>query len=488
MDSGSSDEEDAIPTTSAFDVLMQPPCKKAKVDEEQPNVIAVVYIRLLKWIDPSEPLHGCPYIGQAVRALLTANEVAAMRWKEENRNAIRENKRVGLLHELNVHGPEAFDDQIVEWKQGQRSEVQRWANELEAALITEHGGPLRDPSVRCKQTLNLTGGGKRGCSFDAMDASRTVAWLQFQDEYQDYIECHGTALVPASHVNPVSGYKLGQRLTGVRQGELWKGHPDEADRVKWLESLPGWAWNVKKTDEWREGVSERTKDRWANADDETRAGWSKKISDASKKMWNDEEKRFELCEKILKGAKAARDNADEETRAEWSRKISDAVTAAWANADEEKRTMWRRHISEAKSTPEFKAIASERGKAMWANADEDTLAKWSRQISEAKSTPESKAACSERAKAQMKREAAEGKKSLNERSRESRLKQQAAKMASLTSDKKREQYQRQIDSNIRKGVRKKRELDALRQVPGWEDAKQRDIPKARLAGVLPSIN
>ena len=53
MDSGSSDEEDAIPTTSAFDVLMQPPSHKAEGDEEQPNVIAVVYIRLLKWIDPS---------------------------------------------------------------------------------------------------------------------------------------------------------------------------------------------------------------------------------------------------------------------------------------------------------------------------------------------------------------------------------------------------------------------------------------------------
>ena len=73
MDSGSSDEEETVtPTTSAFDVLMQPPSKKAKVDEEEPIAIAVVYIRWLKWIDPSEPLYMCPYGGQAVRAGDTA--------------------------------------------------------------------------------------------------------------------------------------------------------------------------------------------------------------------------------------------------------------------------------------------------------------------------------------------------------------------------------------------------------------------------------
>ena len=66
--------------------------------------------------------------------------------------SIREDKDIGLIHCLDLHGSEAFDDQIVECKRGPRAEVQVWANEREIALIAEHGGPLRDPSVRCKQT------------------------------------------------------------------------------------------------------------------------------------------------------------------------------------------------------------------------------------------------------------------------------------------------------------------------------------------------
>ena len=156
---------------------------------------------------------------------------------------------MGLIHCLDVHGPEAFDDQVVEWKRGPRSEVQAWANEREIALIAELGGPLRDPLARCKQTLNLTKGGKWGCNFEAIDALRTIAWLKFKSEMQEYAECYETSLVSRDYVNRVSGYKLGQRLSGVRQGELWRGHPDEANRVEWLESLPGWAWKPRESDE-----------------------------------------------------------------------------------------------------------------------------------------------------------------------------------------------------------------------------------------------
>ena len=91
-------------TTNAFSVLMAPPSKKAKVEVVDPIVIAVIYIRRLKWIDPSEPLFGCPYVGQAVRAHPTAEEVAVVRWKEENGQAVREEKAIGLIHCLDVHG------------------------------------------------------------------------------------------------------------------------------------------------------------------------------------------------------------------------------------------------------------------------------------------------------------------------------------------------------------------------------------------------
>ena len=317
MDS-SSDDEDA--PRNAFDVLMAPPSKKAKTNGSEPIMIAVVYIRWLKWIDPSEPLYGCPYIGQAVRAHSTAELVAKERWMEENRDATARRKRVGLYHAIKAHGPEAFADNIVEWKQGPRSEVQAWADEREVALIAEHGGPLRDPSMRCTQTLNLDHGGKFGMNFEARDALRTVAWLTFQDELEEYVECHGTALVPRLYVNPVSGYKLGGQLHNVRQGGLWNGHPDEAERIEWLEALPKWAWDAKKTEEYREAISERGKAQWANAD-ETRVEWCRKLSEAqnrpevkaahsesAKKQFESQEARKELSERSK--AQAAREAAE----------------------------------------------------------------------------------------------------------------------------------------------------------------------------------
>ena len=65
--------------------------------------------------------------------------------------------------------------------------------------------------------------------------------------------------MPKSYADPVSGYKLAKHLAFVRHGTLWKGHPDEANRIEWLESLPGWAWKARETDEWREGCSKRAK-------------------------------------------------------------------------------------------------------------------------------------------------------------------------------------------------------------------------------------
>jgi hypothetical protein len=362
----SSDEEDGCEATTkpnAFEVLMQPPSKKAKVvDKVDPIVIAVIYIRWLKWIDPSEPLYGCPYVGQSMRIGNLKEEVAAKRWGQENSSAKSLNKRVGLMHELKVHGPEAFHNEIVDWKKGPRSEMHAWLNEREFALISEHGGKLRDPSVRCKQTLNLTKGGRGHCSFEAIDASRTVAWLHFQDEMQEYVECHDTSLVSNSYVNPVSGYKLGARLSGVRQGELWKGHPEEIARKEWLESLPHWAWNAMKTEEHRDKRSECAKAQWANADEEKRAEWIRRLSEAhstpeytaaaserAKKQSESQEARKELSERGK--AQAVREAAEGKmplaergnaTRTEnWTKEQHEAATiklvATMANYTPKKR-------------------------------------------------------------------------------------------------------------------------------------------------------
>jgi hypothetical protein len=123
--------------------------------------------------------------------------------------------------------------------------VQAWANEREIALIAEHGGPLRDPSVRCKQTLNLDHGGKFGMNFEARDAARTIGWLKLKRELEEYVSCYKTCVVSRTYKTS-SGYPLGARLHGVRQGELWNGHSEEVDRKDWLESLPGWTWNASK--------------------------------------------------------------------------------------------------------------------------------------------------------------------------------------------------------------------------------------------------
>ena len=406
-DTSSDDERECYPRPkNAFDLLMAPPSKKAKADKVDPIMIAVIYIRWLKWIDPSEPLYMCPYVGQAVRAGLTAELVAVARWKEENRDAMRESKRVGLLHALKVHGPEAFNDQVVEWKQGPRSEVQKWANEREIALIAEHGGPLRDPSVRCKQTLNLDHGGKFGMHFDAMDALRTIAWLTFQDEMDEYVDCYGTALVPRFHVMS-SGCKLGRQLNNVRQGMLWRGHPDETKRVEWLESLPGWVWNVRESDEWVEGCSERTMATWANLTGEARADWCHNISEAQKKA----QSRPEVKAKHSKCATAQRANETPEQRAEHNRKISETRStpeakaaqserskAMWANATHEKHAELCQKFSEAHNRPEVKTATSKRKKKEWANMDDATRAEVCRKMSESHSTPEAKTATSERKK------------------------------------------------------------------------------------------
>jgi hypothetical protein len=434
--SSDDDEEDDV-EQNALDVLMQPPSKKLKGVDIDPIMIAVVYIRWLRWIDPSEPLYMCPYGGQAVRVGSTANEVAAARWAEENSQAMRESKRVGLLHELKVHGATAFDNQVVEWKRGPRSDVQKWADEREIALIAEHGGQLRDPSARCKQTLNLTKGGKGNVNFEARDASRTVAWLTFQDEMEEYVECYDTSLVPYAYVNPVSGYKLGGRLAGVRQGELWRCHPDEAKRVEWLGSLPNWAWKAMKTDEWRQSNSEATKKQFESQEARDTQ------SERAKKQWA---------------------NADDETRAEWIEKITEAN-----NRPEVKE----KHSDSAKAQAKREREADPEYRSRRANiqmTQPEALERQSRNASQwwQTSTPEQ----IDRMEANRKKTVASSRERRMEGMTESQRKSEVAKQ----------------ESNQRKGARKKRQLLALRQVPGWEKAHNRDIPKARTAGVLPSID
>ena len=244
MESDSSSDEQDLTSfkRNAFDVLMQPTSKKAKVD---PIYIAVIYIRWLKWIDQSEPLHMCPYVGQAVRPGPTAERVAGARWKEENNQAMRESKDIGLIHCIDVYGPDAFEDQIVEWKRGPRSELQLWANKREIELIAKHGGMFRNPSLKCNQTLNLTNGGQGNVNFESRDAFVMLAWLRFKKHLEEYVTENSTSLVLARYVS-VSGYRLGERVHHVRNNEVFLQGLHGNERKEWLESLPDWSWSVKR--------------------------------------------------------------------------------------------------------------------------------------------------------------------------------------------------------------------------------------------------
>jgi hypothetical protein len=245
-DKSESDEESPNPEIDAFQRMMNSHAKKKQKVEVDPIVIAVIYIRWLRWIFEGEPLYNIPYVGQSVRSMNTPQKVAEDRWKQENRQAVRECKELGLIACLDTYGSNAFYDELVEWRQGPRSEVQKWANEREIATIAQHGGPLRDPSKKLNQTLNLTKGGQGSVNFESRDAARTVAWLKFKRNIETYVECYGTSLVPTSYINPCNGYKLGNELASVRIGRLWKGHPDETQRVCWLQSLPNWLWHVRE--------------------------------------------------------------------------------------------------------------------------------------------------------------------------------------------------------------------------------------------------
>lgn len=71
-----------------------------------------------------------------------------------------------------------------------------------------------------------------------------AAWEKFKSALREYVDEYGTALVPRDYANE-DGYKLGQKVHGVRQGILINGGCDTEKRRLHLECLPGWAWNAQ---------------------------------------------------------------------------------------------------------------------------------------------------------------------------------------------------------------------------------------------------
>ena len=230
---------------------------------------AVIYRVTLDRMDPSHILFGTPYFGQTVRAG-SAEKVAAFRWRKEVGDAAREHKDIGFLAAIEEFGRDAFTWQILETRHGPRHEMREWANQREKALIAEHGGVLRDmePEKRLKQTFNLTKGGHY-IAFEAIDALRTRKWKLFQTELLAHIAEHGTAYVPCSHPT------LGWKCAFIRDRGIYVvGHPDEAERRAWLESQPGWYWDMDDSEDLKMRRRENGIAQWGRVDSATRTQWA----------------------------------------------------------------------------------------------------------------------------------------------------------------------------------------------------------------------
>jgi hypothetical protein len=77
-----------------------------------------------------------------------------------------------------------------------------------------------------------------------------------------YVKEYKSALVPYDYVDVDDDeYPLGVRLSSFRQGRMWKGTPWEDEAKAWAEALPGWHWDARESDEYREGLAQRGQER-----------------------------------------------------------------------------------------------------------------------------------------------------------------------------------------------------------------------------------
>jgi hypothetical protein len=477
--------------TDAFEVMMQnaakPPKPPKPKDDEEPIVIGVVYRRMLLFIAEIEPLYGISYFGQAVRSAekySTPEMVAQARWTEENLSSKRESKDLGLLAALECYGEEAFKDEVMEYLKGPRSIVQAWADDRERALIEQNGGVLRDMNKKLKQTLNRLPGGKVANCHVSMDAFRSRCFDIFKAEMEEYVAVYNTSLVPKSYITH-SQYKLGKCLFAFRQGALWTGHPDGNSFRKWAESLPRWQWNVRSSSE----------------------EWSKIMSISTQKQWKDDKVR----ERMIIASKEARNTP------KYTKEASERALKQWREVDDQTRAQWLLTNKEAHNTPQYIVGASERQRRRWVDADEETRANWTSSIRQAVNTTEYRTQASikrtqwwmdDSNRARMKdsmiktRSSLEYREGASERTKKqwavATTEKKAAIRASIAdsvkarqdlllssmSPNQREMQMEKIEKNKHAVAVRRADLELLRMVEPL--ATQKDLPRARREGLIPS--
>ena len=255
-----------MPKPSAFDLLRP---------ATEPLYTGAVYRVTLQYVPDDEPLKGTSYIGQVVR-IGSVGKAVHNRWQSEVSQAAREKHQDGFLAALELFGAEAFHWEILETKKAPRIVARKWANYREVELISQHGGTLRDmmPGKPLRQTFNLQPGGQGKDCFVHMDAFVARRWNVFQTKMSEYVAEHKTAWVPFSYID-ASGYKLGSHVMNVRKGQLWKGRPDERERVDWLEALPGWTWSGYAAPEHKKFLSQTAKKNWETGAWKTLTGEAK---------------------------------------------------------------------------------------------------------------------------------------------------------------------------------------------------------------------
>jgi hypothetical protein len=457
---------------SAFDLLRQP---------RDPVLTAVVYRVRLDRIDSTDVLYNVCYIGQAVR-VGSAAEVAKARWAEEVGQAARKDKQIGFIAVLDAYGEEAFTWEIVDSFRGTRSKAQAWADAREVEEIAKHGGPLRDMDKRIKQTFNQTKGGKGNGWWEGIDAFRSKLWNVFAHELEAFVTEHWTAYVPKAYVNSLTKYRLGKQVFRVRRGHLLKGHPREAERRAFLDSLPRWAWNATKTEEYSQQKSAITKERHAREELESPGRQSRR----SREILS----RPEVKAKHRASVKAACARPEVKAKKSASAKVSHArpevkakkSASAKAQAKREEAVnpgCHKRRSKECQNRPEVKAKKSA-----------------SLKVSHAR--PEVKAKLSENAKAYAKREEAANPGARKKRLRDLSRRPEVQDIKRLRDDAKRQKkedeqratlsdadfkkWKHTTDMNRRATEKKMADAHTIRSV--FPEAVRRDVSKHRKDGTL----
>jgi len=328
---------------------------------DDPWVTGCLYCVQLLHIDPSEPLYGIKYYGQAVR-VGGANDVVKARWKEEVRQASRTNKQIGFIAALDMYGEDAFEWTLIMSLEGRRSRMQELMDIGEKGLIAEAGGSLRDMDKRLDQTLNQTNGGSGNARWTGIDAFRKKAFKRFKTEMEAYVAEYGSSLVKQSYVNPLTGYKLGRFLNDFRQGHMRDGMPNQKEVEEWAQALPDWSLNARNTEKFRNAQSKRSLRQWANQTDEAKVARVDKFK-ATFAATSDEVKSTRNAKRNVAC------NTDEHKSA-----ISNRMIKYFEDETDDKKATRLANIKAGHNTPEYTKAAVQRGREWMKNEPEKNKA------------------------------------------------------------------------------------------------------------------